>query len=81
MKPSLDSDEEEELGALQKTLRGDVFKQRKDDAAFQHSVYVHETVFWLYIENDITENQSITQFIIVSINRVKPQKTAQLVNI
>lgn len=32
MKPSLDSDEEEELGALQKTLRGDVFKQRKDDA-------------------------------------------------
>ncbi len=44
MKPSLDSDEEEELGALQKTLRGDVFKQRKDDAAFQHSVYVHETV-------------------------------------
>lgn len=29
MKPSLDSDEEEELGALQKTLRGDVFKQKR----------------------------------------------------
>lgn len=44
MKPSLDSDEEEEFGALQKTLRGDVFKQRKDDAVFQPSVHVHETV-------------------------------------
>ncbi len=77
MKPSLDSDEEEELGALQKTLRGDVFKQRKDDAAFQQCLCPRNC----NIENDITENQSITQFIIVSINRVKPQKTAQLVNI
>lgn len=44
MKPSLDSDEEEELGALQKTLRGDVFIDRTDDAAFQPSVALHKTV-------------------------------------
>lgn len=44
MKPSLDSDEEEELGALQKTLRGDVCVDRTDDAEFQSSVALHKAV-------------------------------------
>ncbi len=52
MKPSLDSDEEEELGALQKTLRGDVYKQKRWCCPQNCNV-----------ENDITENQSINQFI------------------
>lgn len=58
MKPSLDSDEEEEeLGALQKTLRGNVnvFKHRKDDSVQCCCLQNCNN------ENNITENQSINQ--------------------
>lgn len=44
MKQSLDSDEEEELGTLQKTLRGDVFIDRTYEAAFQPSIVLHNAV-------------------------------------
>lgn len=49
MKPSLDSDEEEELGTLQKTLRGDVFIDRTYEAAFQPNVALHNAAIFKMI--------------------------------
>lgn len=54
MKQSLDSDEEEELGTLQKTLRGDVFIDRTYKAAFQPKCCSPQRCNF---ENDTTESK------------------------